>query len=131
MSSPDSPRDTVNYTSIRFPSDRITLADIRRAHPERFDVDSPPAFRRLGEEESFRLNMAIDTERLLARAAFEKATGNGPDYLGQVMGLDRDNLIEELTEDYRLYGVAVGRQVTEQLVRDLEAQAASQAGRKR
>ena len=69
----DLPLDYIDYSSLRFPSDRITLLDIRRAHPSRFDVESGDRFNHPDDE--FRLNGLCHRERLVARAAFEAALG--------------------------------------------------------
>jgi hypothetical protein len=130
MSSPDSPQNALDYSSIRFPSDRITMADIRRSHPGRFDAEVPEAFSHTDAEPGFTLNAVIYAERLLAQAAFEKANGNPIDVI-QMAGLERDECIETLAEQYRQYGVAEGLQHTVQLVRDIESQATAQAGRGR
>ena len=128
MPAPDSPLDSIDYTSLAFPSDRITVVDLRRAHPERFDAEDGDRFARVGP--TFRLNSILDLERLFALAAFEKALGKPGDPI-RARGLDRDDCVEELTEFYRTYRVADGRHATEQLIRDIETQAAAQTGRRR
>jgi hypothetical protein len=121
-----SPIDSIDYTSINFPSDRITIADVRRAHPERFDAENGEAFEQTHDEPKFTLNLIIYLERLLARAAYERARGKAGDVLGE-HGLDRDECVEELTKFFGTYRVAKGANHTEQLIRDIESQAAAQA----
>ena len=87
MDSSDSPFDYVDYASIRFPSDGITIGRIRRSHPERFDVEDGERFERTTSDPKFQLNTLIYLERLLARAAYEKALGKRSDVLGE-RGLD-------------------------------------------
>ena len=131
MSSPDPSPVALDYSSITFPSDRITLADLRRAHPERFDAEGGVGFHQTDGDATFVLNTLLYTERLLARAAFEKALGRPGDAVREIGGVERDDCVEGLSEDYAFYGVASGPRLTEQLVRDIEAQAAAQAGRPR
>lgn len=121
----DLPLDYLDYTSLRFPSDAVTLLAIRRAHPARFDVEGGPRFRDDGADE-FRLNALCYLERLVARAAYEAALGKATDLYAD-RGLDRETCVAELTDLYARYGVAAGEQHTRQLIRDLEAQAAAQA----
>jgi hypothetical protein len=125
MSSQNSPLDYIDYTSIRFPSDRITVADIRRAHPGSFDVEDGGRFRECSRN-FFPLDTVIYLERLLARAAYEKAIGKPGDILDD-RGLERSDCMKDLTKFYATYGVAKGAHLTEQLIREIESQAASQA----
>ena len=118
--------DCVDYTSIKFPSDGITIADVRRAHPERFDVEDGESFERTQDDPKFTLNLIIYLERLLARAAYESASGKAGDVLGE-HGLNRNDCVEELTKFFGTYGVTKGAKHTEQFIRDIESQAAAQA----
>lgn len=126
MTAGDAPLDYVDYTSISFPSDRVTMADVRRAHPERFDVEDGDAFERTGDDPTFTLGLVVYLERLLARAAYESSLGKPGNVIGQ-RGMDRADCVEELTKFYATYGVANGSHQTEELVRDIESQAAAQA----
>lgn len=131
MSPSDPPLPTIDYASLSFPSDHITLADIRRAHPDRFDTEDGRRFKSIElEDKSFTVSLIIHLEHLLARAAFEKAAGLPGNVLHDVGLLEREECIEELTGFYQAYGVAQGPQHTEMLVRDLEARAASQAAKR-
>lgn len=132
MTSPRPPSRPLDLAAIRFPSDRITLADIRRVHATRFDAEVGGGFEHLPDDADFTLDTLLYLERLLARATFEKARGRRGDYLSEVGLLDRGTIVKELTAHYRTYGVARGgKHTTEQLVRDIEAQAAAQVGRRR
>lgn len=130
MPPPATPRTAIDFKSIAFPSDRVTVADLRRAHPERFDAEGGDLFEPAASGRCFYLELILFMERLLARAAFEEALGDSGGILG-TRGLDRDGCVEELTEYYRLYRVADGRHATEELVRGIESQAAAQAGKSR
>lgn len=121
--------DYVIYTSIAFPSDNLTIRDLRRAHPDQFDVDDgPDFFDHVGENilADDTIGTMLYVERLLARGAYEEARGNR-DYLLKKQAVEREGLIAELAEDYMRYGLASGPQHAQQLIRDFEAQAAAQA----
>lgn len=122
MTVADSPQGALDYGSLHFPSDRITVADIRRAHPLRFDHKDGHRFFGLQNDPEFNLNTILYVERLLAKEAFEEARGHPGNNLGNA-GLDRDDCLNDLTRFYQTYRIAQGRHHTEQLVRDFEAQA--------
>lgn len=124
MSSPA----TLDYSALRFPSDRIAVGDLRRAHPGLFDGEGSTPFRNADLND---LATVFFVERLLARAAFEKARGTPGDVFRDVARLERDDCIQDLAAFYQTYGVAKGVRHTEQLVRGIEAQAGAQAGRRR
>jgi hypothetical protein len=122
----DSPLDYVDYTAIPFPSDRISVADIRHHHPDLFDVEDAKGFDRIADEATFTLDLILDLERLIARAAYESARGLPPSAFKD-RGMSRSECLDELAAFYSGYGVATGRKATEQLVRDIESRAAAQA----
>lgn len=120
--------DWIDYTSIRFPSDQLTIGAIRRIHPEDFDVDGHPDGLRGEQPESpgALLEQMIWNERVLARYTYEAAKGrygllecDGP--------ADRQLLIEELSGYYLHFQLASGPQHALQLIRDIEEQARAQA----
>jgi hypothetical protein len=128
MTSSKKPRTSVDYSSIVFPTDRITLADIRRVHPAGFEDDPAQGFNHPAPVND--VNTAVYIERLLAHAAFDRALGRSTDVLRDA-ATDRAGCVEELTQYYRTYGLAEGPQHTEQLVRRIEAQATAQVKRRR
>lgn len=106
-------------TGIKFPSDAITLGQMRAREPSLF---RPPVLDRLRAWEID----AIVTHRWELRLA-EKA-------FAEVLGLpnplpndDRRSIVEMLNRGYKLFGVSSGIQQTWQLVRDFESAAAEQA----
>ena len=128
MPSPDFPLDYVDYTSISFPSDRISLLAVRRAHPDEIDIEDPENFFST-DHVQHTLGTVIYVERLLARAAYEKAIGK-PGNILQERGLSRQDCIKDLAAWYVKYGVCSGRKQTELLIREVEKQAAGQASGK-
>ncbi len=126
MPTPDQPIDYLDYTSLSFPSDAITVRAIRRAHPDLIDVEGADNY--FGEPAAAHgVGTAVYLERLLARAAFEVALGKADDILAANC-LDREGCIDELAQVYERYGVSTGRHYTEELIRTLEKAAAAQAG---
>lgn len=106
-------------TGLRFPTDVITLGQMRAREPGLF---RPNAMDRLRAREID----AIVTHRWELRLA-EKA-------FAEVLGLpnplpndDRRSVVEMLNRAYKLFGVSSGIQHTWQLVRDFESAAAEQA----
>jgi hypothetical protein len=71
--------DYIDYSSIRFPSDNLTIGAVRKLYPHRFDVDGDevPVFfeanagKPTGDSKEEWLFCMLSTERALARHAFE------------------------------------------------------------
>ena len=126
MSSSDSPLDYVDYTAIDFPSDQISVRHLRRAHPERFDVEDGSRFKHAS---GWPVEGILIAERYLARNAYEIAIGKARPLLSG--SLSRDDCLEDLTKFYPKYDISSGPQHTEQLVRNIESQAANQAKKQR
>jgi hypothetical protein len=128
MSKSRDSKAAIDYMSLSFPSDRITLADIRRVHPDRFGTENGNFFELISPyDRSFTLDQILFLEHLLARAAFEKAAGLPGNVLIDVGLLQREECIEDLTGFYKTYGISQGQKHTKMLVRDLEKRAAKQA----
>jgi hypothetical protein len=123
--------DYIDYTSIRFPSDQLDIATMRRAHPDLFDVDWAKFSKVLDvitpdDKDSPSVGAMLRVERLLAQNAYEGVSGAfTPE--NPVTGEDALAFVEELIECYVRYGLASGPLHAQQLIRDFEAQAAGQA----
>jgi hypothetical protein len=126
--------DYVDYTLIRFPSDRLTIGTMRRLHPNYFDVERAPFERALAitpDEDSVdvdepQIGQILFIERMLALNAFEQVhqqftTAN---FMGSK---DKPGFVDDLVKFYVRYGIASGRKSALELIRDIETQAASQA----
>jgi hypothetical protein len=117
--------DYVDYTSLSFPSDRLTFGVVRRVHPDLIDVDDTAhVLDKLRSGTS--IGDMIYLERLLARQAFETAIGKTEKVLPQSY-VSREECIDDLNKAYVQYGLSTGRHETEQLIRDFETQAVRQA----
>lgn len=115
----------VDLSGLRFPSDQISIAFLRRKHPALFDVGfgeghyAQPQFfflsSQFGHAEDLLANM-LHCERRIAIAAYADAKG--------MSALDGDigEFKEELAELYIRYEIASGRHSAEQLIRDIERQ---------
>lgn len=126
------PAPQIDFTRIYFPSDRLTVRDLRRAFPGSFDLPGQPV-QKSGTRSYGRastgsaLDGIIDAERLLAGIAFKQV-------LGQPLGedeasFDRNEFVEALTTDYVRVGLAAGEHQVRELIRGIEAQAVAQARR--
>lgn len=128
MSTPASSSLQIDFSALAFPSDRITVADLRRVHPNRFNPPLGQAFNALETDRTFGLNDALYLERLLAAQEYERAAGQPGSSTRASEQMSRDSCIGTLTRLYQQYGLATGRKQTELLVKKLEVQAAKQAG---
>jgi hypothetical protein len=117
----------IDFTQVDFPSDRLTIKTVRRLHPDDFDTH-PEACHRLVENVAGRANQGLMTmihaERMVAEGAFLEARGVqcDPDYLK-----DKQGFAEDAAKYYVQYGLASGPHHADQLIRDIESQAADQA----
>ena len=126
---------TIDFTSIDFPTDRLTVKELRRLAPHGFDLPVVgTALGELREGTYYRrdsldaiLGEIVDVEREIAERAFHQALGTAcPVHL--MRGFP-DAARECLAAAYlRLQIAGVDHQV-EQLIRDIENQAAVQAER--
>lgn len=123
------PGTGLDVTKIAFPSDQLTIKDLRRYMPTAFDLsagennlyDVEGRFNRVSLETC--LGAIIDKERELAHLAYCNARGiTPPKELG-----NRDEGAEVLAVDYIELGLASGSHHAEQLIRAFEQAAAEQA----
>ncbi|HEV3304494.1 MAG TPA: hypothetical protein VG055_32890 [Planctomycetaceae bacterium] len=107
-----------NLATLGFPSDRVTLGQLRRRQPTIFDQNSKfriPAG-------SLEILATVHLENVVARRAFA-AECNLADLFPNE---DRRELIHLLDAEYRRYGISSGIHQTRQLLRELEAAARKQ-----
>lgn len=123
----------IQHVQIDYPTDRLTVKDLRKAFPHSFDVPSnketdPNDLKgifhgRRGVDIGF--GTMIIRERLFSEIAYKK-------HLGQALTEDeslvtREDLVDDLSEDYIKLGIAAGEKHAEQLLRHVENQAIAQA----
>jgi len=128
--SPESPLQAqIDFTMLNFPSDILTMKDLRRLYPEGFQHAkgfSPhhvPFFEERRGETFFTL---VGFERLLALNAFDRALGRLAE---EDTATTREDIAKYLDEFYIRAGIAPGPAAARQLLRNLETAAADQAFR--
>lgn len=125
---------SLELSRIAFPSDRITLAELRRVHTKEFDTHGRNFFDvpQPGRTESARpqeaLSEMLSIERLIARLVFEAVSQRKPQTSVLNSRWEDDmELIEALSGYYVRYGVAHAPQETLRLIGSIEEQATQQA----
>lgn len=115
----------LNQDEIQFPTDRLTILDLRSRFPEDFRYSWAP---KSVSQMAFvnRLLPAIELERELALRAFCETVGKR-DYPRNRE--PRHELVDLLASDYRQLGLSTGEKMSAELIRDFERQATAQAGR--
>jgi hypothetical protein len=112
----------LNVSRIDFPSDHLTVKDLRHLFSDSLDTDDITASEHPKELDN--LQTLIRAEDLLAQRAFALALGRpAKDY----WPAERQDSLAALPEMYAQFGLATGEQQTQLLVRQLEAAAAAQA----
>lgn len=110
-----------DISSIQFPTDQITLGQMRKQQPELLQNDRAMLDRHPADVEIIN---AARIEHILARKAWASALGlPDPDEFR-----DRKEELQYLTEVYKEYGIASGPKHTEELVKAFETEAARLAG---
>ena len=117
-----------HFEKIAFPTDRITIGDLRRVYASEIAEDAKTwnkqfaSSRLLTGRAGTDMGSTLADERALANKAFLAALGR-PDNPVE----DREEMIRSLARDYVRFGLASGLEHTRQLVRTFEAAAAAQA----
>jgi len=106
---------SVDYSRIAFPSDQLTFGQLRKSHPERFDVDDPKPFNKNQPHNNFDIEPIFYLERLLAKAAFEEVLGPN-DHIFDRHYLSHEDCVIELNKYYLQYGLSTGMHQTQQLL---------------
>ncbi len=128
------PLPAIEFAKFVFPSDKITLADLRRVHPREFDTrgrnffDGPRMSRVDNSRPQEALSEMLSIERLIARLVFESVRRGKPQASVLNSAWEDDvELIEALSRYYEHYGVTHGAQESLPLIRSIEQQATKQA----
>ena len=131
------PVPQIDFTRIDFPTDRLTVKDLRRLKPECFDIQNAPTqhprvrtcgyFNRWSLDElENQFGGLVAVERATADRAFHKVLGlEIPDHLGDPILEESDR--EEMENRFVPLGLAAGKHKVRLLIRDIEAQAIAQA----
>lgn len=110
----------LDLSKMEFPTDRITIGDMRRIDGHLFDAH--PALHRVAAI-SIGALATSSFEHRLAHKAFNQAAGL-PD---PEPTLDRDEVVAGLSADYQQYGLSGGKRESAELIRKIESAAADQA----
>lgn len=116
---------SIEFRTIAFPSDNLTIKALRQAHPDQIDTNPLPTFftnRNRHDSAEDMLTDLLYSERSIAEMAFYRALGKSPPE-----PCDVEAFSEELTRLYIRYGIASGEHHAAQLIRDFESQATAQA----
>jgi hypothetical protein len=116
---PDETKDfALDLSRISFPTDRITLGQLRREEPAVFTSSHLLE----GHLTDIGALSTLHVEITLAEKAFAKAAGRPDPHRDD----NRRELIRLLDHDYRAYGMSAGLRSTQELVRAFESLAAKQ-----
>ena len=121
----------LDFSSLKFPSDKLTVATLRRQHPDLFDMGfstwddaQPKYFLHRDKDHYLEKGLAgmLFDERLLATCGYAEAKGiERPGNWSMV------ECQERLVDYYRRYQLATGLNHALELVRDVERQGRSLA----
>ena len=123
---------TVDFSTIEFPSDRISIKTLRQIHPELFvkgfadehNEDDQPQFFYNDHHGSQleRLAEMLHYERLIAAAAYAKTAGL---QLPEEIEASESVLAakDDLERHYKQFGIVAGPNETQELIRSIERQA--------
>lgn len=119
-----------DFTRMTFPTDRLTVAALRKAYPWAFDQPHHDPYRRgrwFGGRASLEeaIGDTLDFERRLATLEFKRVLGLTPN--AEEGRHPQWELAESLRDEYATLGLAAGEHHADQLVRGIESQAAAQA----
>jgi hypothetical protein len=127
---PDDYLHTLDFSECTFPSDAISIAQMRQVHPLLFDVGIETA---KGQQPVFMLapfdgghvldtiGMMLHCERIIAADSYAAKLGLEPP------DADIELFKEELANYYIKYGLAKGEHHAQELVRNIERMGASLA----
>ncbi len=121
---PSEPQETgLDLKPIAFPTDRLTIGDLRRDQPVLFSQEG--LFRSYSSSSAGLLNVltAMLSERILAEKAFAKAAGQADRWASE----ERREHLDALNEYYVRLGLSSGPRATRELVRQIEQAAVAQA----
>jgi len=114
---------SVDYRRLQFPSDKLTVRDIRDHEPERIDIDSP----QLSTDDSHSIENLLFLERSIAWSSFAVALGRGAAYLDVASYGGTKEFEDELVNVYMFYRLASTSHDAKELIKVIKDQARAQA----
>jgi hypothetical protein len=123
---------SLDYSAIQFPSDSLSVKDLRRLFPKAFDVPVTEAWVGRIRDAAFHMHESLDAalgnvldaEREVAERAFQSALGSDPRKWSLAAA---DEVRDCLAADYVRTGIAAGEHQAQEFIRNIERQAISQA----
>jgi hypothetical protein len=113
----------VDLRRFHFPSDKLTIRDIRDHEPDRIDISSP----HLSTDSAHSIEKLLFLERYIAEAAYVVAFGRGSAYLELAREGGYKEFEEALVEEYTFYGLGRTTHEANELIRGIKDQARAQA----
>src|SRR5437870_1749108 len=116
-------RPQIDYARIDYPSDALTIKDLRKLYPKDFDIDKGSSGG-LTPEIPDEIGTMLQWERIVARYAFDLALGRP---LHEGTFTPRAELVRDLHHFYKQFGLAKDTKQARQLVVGLQAASEQQA----
>jgi hypothetical protein len=116
----------IGFATFDFPSDKLTVRELRRLHPEQLDRREPE-WATHDNSLYAKLSELIFCERVFASNTYDQARGQYRE--GGIYEEDLELVREELAGVYIKFGLASGKVHAEELVRSVEREALQQAAR--
>jgi hypothetical protein len=118
----------IDLTKFEFPTDKLTIKDLRRLYPGRLDgralsVDNPFKEGSIYEK----LDDLLSCERMQAVHTYDQVRRNYREF--GVYGEELEEARQELADLYIKFGIASGPAHAQELARGIERQAVQQAER--
>jgi hypothetical protein len=118
----------LDLSKFDFPTDMLTIKDLRLLYPGHLDNRSVTSMDQLREGSVYeKLAALISEERIIAIDIYDQARGKKRPF--SLRGADLKSALEELAEEYIKFGLASGPAHAKQLARSVKSQALQQAER--
>jgi uncharacterized protein YihD (DUF1040 family) len=113
----------VDYSRFDYPSDRLTIRDIRDHESHRIDINLP----NLSTDDPHSIEHLLFLERCISEYAFSVALGRGRTYRELAREGGYKGYEGELVDEYMFYGLARTTHEAQELIRGIKDQARAQA----
>lgn len=133
MPTDDTDNEDLDFTKLSFPSDKLTIRDLRRLFPDEFDVGSSVTF---FDEKTQPGTLAdlLHAERCLAEFAVGRASRTVIGWpvdkpepteknMDQIVESEKKLYTQDLVHGYQKFGLASGPETARQLIREFETAA--------
>jgi hypothetical protein len=118
----------LDLSKFDFPTDKLTIKDLRRLYPGRLDNRDVSMLEDCREGSVYeKMAELISEERIIAIDIYDQARGKKRPF--GLRGKDLKDALEELAEDYIKFDLASGPTHAKELARSVKSQALRQAER--